>query len=92
MRSLYLAPFAALALASCASIPDSGTITTVQQITTAACAYLPTVNTILQIIGTRAAALQTPVQIAQAICLAVVGAGTPTYVVNGVVVEGKFVR
>jgi hypothetical protein len=104
LRKFAIAAAAAATLAACSSVITPGTsqIDQVRQYAVTACGFLPTVETVANIIGTfsggAAPAITSVSQVADAICSAVLSTGgtkrsrAAAPRVNGVVVQGTFVR
>ena len=96
---IFAAPLvAALALSGCQTTGANSVVAQVQAIAQAACAFVPTAATIIAIVAKGNPALATAAEMATAICAAVapkpaarlLGALAPS--VDGVIVEGHFVR
>lgn len=106
-KIMVLAICGALSLAGCASTAPDGTTTTpasqvtdvinkAQQVATQICGFVPTINTITNILSLGNPTLTTATSIAQAVCSAVTQRSArrnaPRPNVQGVIVEGHFVR
>jgi hypothetical protein len=87
------------ALGACVTTEDvNSKITQVQDFTRIGCSFVPTVTTVAKILAAGNPIVDTASSVADAICAAVTtvpladGPGDSRPRVNGVVVEGKFIR